>query len=100
MSISHGSMLIMVSATPVLSLIAQSQRRNSAVCTGILLALCATSCSVAMGTRLLLLEGPAHIPYVVHMELGCKVQSKRAKTGSSTSHSCPYEALLWQTTSC
>ena len=91
MCISHSSMLIMLSARPALFLIAQSQRWNNTIGVGVLLALCANSCSIAMAACLLLLEGSAHTHQIVHMELGCKVQCKNAETGNCTSHACPLQ---------
>ena len=70
MSISHSSMLIMLSATPALFLIAQSQRWSGTIGTGALLPLCATSCSITMAACLLLLEGPAHT-HKLHALINC-----------------------------
>ena len=81
MYVSHSSVLIMLSARPALFLIAQSQRWNGTIGVGVLLALCATGCSIAMAACLLLLEGSAHTHQAVHMELGCKVQCKNAEPG-------------------
>lgn len=89
MYVSHSSVLIMLSARPALFLIAQSQRWNGTIGIGVLPALCATGCSIAMAACLLLLEGSAHTHQAVHMELGCKVQCKNAEPGSCTSHACP-----------
>ena len=90
MCVSHSSVLIMLSARPALFLIAQSQRWNGTIGFGVLLALCATGCSVAMAACFLLLEGSAHTHQIAHMELGCKVQCKNAEPGNCTSHCMPF----------